>query len=79
MTNLTLSIPDDTLARVRVYAAERKTTVNALIRKHMEDLVDTTARRQELIDEVLALGANTKARFDMSSWNREDTYDRHKR
>ena len=36
MKNITLAVDEDVLDRVRVIAAERKTTVNGLVREYLE-------------------------------------------
>ena len=74
--NLTLAIDDDVLANYRVLAAQQKSSVNALIRKHMEEAVGGEARRREAIQKLLASSETTAAKIDMRGWNRESTYDR---
>jgi plasmid stability protein len=56
MKNLTLAVPEDTLQRFRVHAANKNTTVNALIRQFMEDEVGGEARRKAAIARMLSLG-----------------------
>ena len=72
--NLTLAIDEALLERFRLHAAERKTTVNALLRKHMEEAVGLEERRRNAIAGMLELGRTTKARIDMSEWDRAATY-----
>jgi len=74
--NVTLAVPAQLLDRYRLHAAERKTTVNALIRKHMEEAVGLEERRRAAISRMLELGSTTKARIDMSGWSRDATYER---
>ncbi|MCL4674101.1 MAG: hypothetical protein KJZ64_14475 [Sphingomonadaceae bacterium] len=74
--NLTLAVDEDLLERFRLHAAERKTSVNALLRKHMEEAVGLEERRRNAIARMLELGRGTSARIDMSQWNRAATYDR---
>ncbi|MEY2942333.1 MAG: hypothetical protein RLY97_347 [Pseudomonadota bacterium] len=74
--NLTLAVPDHVLENFRLHAAERRTTVNALIRQHMEEAVGLEARRKAAINKMLELGSQTTARIDMGEWNRAATYDR---
>jgi hypothetical protein len=85
LKNITLAIDEAVLERVRVYAAKRKTTVNRLVRDHLDHLAQAElsdqgarARLLKLIDESPGrLGPDWK-------WNREDAYQgrvlpRHKR
>lgn len=74
--NLTLAIDTELLERFRLYAAERKTSVNALLRKHIEQTVGLEERRRNAIAKMLDLGRETTARFDMSKWDRAETYSR---
>jgi hypothetical protein len=74
--NITLAIDEELLERFRLHAVQRKTSVNALLRKHMEDAVGLEERRRNAIAGMLKLGRETKARFDMGGWDRDATYDR---
>jgi len=74
--NLTLSVPERVLERFRLLAAERKTTVNALVRKFMEDAVGLEERRRAAIERMLELGSKTEAKIDMRGWDRASSYER---
>lgn len=74
--NLTLAVDEKLLEQFRLHAAERKTSVNALLRKHMEDAVGLEERRRGAIARMLKLGKNTAARIDMSAWDRDASYAR---
>ena len=45
MKNITLAIAEDVLREVRKYAAERETTLEALIAEHLAVLADRAGRR----------------------------------
>jgi hypothetical protein len=87
--NLTLAFDEETLARLRIHAAQNKTTVNALFRKHADDLLDGDERRRKAREWMVAKGrenqandearAAARARGEMVEeetwrWSREDTY-----
>lgn len=74
--NLTLAVDEELLERFRLHAAERKTSVNALLRKHMEETVGLEERRRSAIAQMLELGRSSSARIDMSRWDRAASYDR---
>lgn len=76
--NLTLAVDEALLERFRLHAAERKTSVNALLRKHMEETVGLEQRRKAAIAKMLELGRNTSAKIDMSAWDRDKSYSRGK-
>lgn len=74
--NITLAVPEGLLERFRLHAAERRTSVNALLRKHMEATVGLEERRRAAIARMLELGQQTSARIDMGQFDREATYSR---
>lgn len=56
MKNITVSLPDDLYRRARVKAAERDTSVSALVREFLTALATDESdfeRRKRLQDEVL--------------------------
>ncbi len=91
--NLTLALDDDLLAQYRVLAAQRKTTVNALIRKHIEEELGGEERRKEAREWMVAKATENIARDaerdvarargepvedETWRWSREDTYSGHR-
>lgn len=77
--NITLAVDEDVLARFRVLAAEKRTSVNALIRAFMEDSTGLAERRREARAWMAAKGQANMANDDRDSaggwrWNREDCY-----
>ena len=57
MKNLTISLPDRVYRRARIKAAERDTSVSALVRQYLMSLDEEESafeRRKRLQDEVLA-------------------------
>ena len=77
MKNLTLAIEEDVLREARKYAAERETTVNALVREYLTGLVSQQERSREARRQLLALSESST--WDPGpgwKWNREELYDR---
>ncbi|MDR2856589.1 MAG: hypothetical protein LBV50_01935 [Novosphingobium sp.] len=88
--NVTMAFPDDVLDGLRIYAAERKTTVNALFRAHANELLGLEKRRKEArewmhrkaLENIARDEARAAARArgeDAGSeetwrWSREETY-----
>jgi hypothetical protein len=74
--NITLAIDDEVLDKARVIAAERRTTVNAMVREFLtrtamekDDLAETRRRLRELAETSSGrVGPNFV-------WNREDLYE----
>lgn len=76
MKNLTLRVEEDTLAKARVVAAERSTSVNGLIREFLDDLVSQEAKREQARRELISLCQEAKAESGEFTWNRDAIYDR---
>jgi hypothetical protein len=83
--NLTLAMDEEKLARLRVYAAQNRTTVNALIRKQVDELLDGDDRRRKAREWMVAqarknmendtkTSANDEGAEESWRWSREDTY-----
>lgn len=76
MTNLTLRVEEKTLAKARQLAAERSTSVNALIREYLKDLVTLDSRKNAARSELIALCKSSRAQIGKATWTRESLYDR---
>ena len=53
MKNITLAIDEEVLDKVRIVAAEKKTTVNALVREFLTDLASRDERLAEARKQLL--------------------------
>lgn len=76
MSNITLSVPEETLREVRKVAAERETTVNALVRAYLEQIADHKARRARLKRELARFARGSKAVIGPIHGSRADVHDR---
>jgi hypothetical protein len=77
MKNITLAIDDDVLDKVRAFAAEQKTTVNALVRQHLEKIASENDKRAEARRHLRRLAESSEGRLASDYvWNREELYDR---
>jgi len=77
MKNITLSVDDDVLDRVRAYAAENRTTVNAIVRRHLVKIAGENDKRAEARRELARLAKTSRGRLSPDYvWNREELYDR---
>jgi peptidyl-tRNA hydrolase len=54
MKNITLSVDDETYRRARIVAAERDTSVSALVREYLQTLSGKAAAKTEAADELFA-------------------------
>lgn len=73
MPNLTLAISETLLRKARRYAMEQGTSVNALIRAHLEELIEKESRLDEAAEEFLKL-SETCAGY-IEPWSRDDLYE----
>lgn len=77
--NLTLAIDEALLHKARVYAAERKTTVNAIVREQLSHLVsDKTEEQKAAIARMKERSANRTTFMTGRTWTRDDIYDERK-
>lgn len=76
MKNLTLRIEERTLAKARRIAAERSTSVNALIREYLDELIALESRQDQARRELVELCQRSSARIGDVTWSRESLYDR---
>jgi plasmid stability protein len=77
MTNVTLSIDDEVLDKARIVAAQRKTTVNAMVRDFLTELAQGDERRERARAELLELMRTSKGRLRPDYvFSREDSHER---
>jgi replicative DNA helicase len=77
MSNITLSVPDEILDEARVVAAERKTTVNALVRDYLTSITSQRKRAEEAMMELRKMSETTRARLGPDfKFDRDKLYER---
>ena len=79
MKNITLAVDADVLAKVRKRAAEKGTTVNAMVREHLARIAheDEFAAQEDARRGLRELMRASTARLGPDyKWNREELYDR---
>ena len=77
--NVTLSLPEDLVKRVRKIAVDRDTTLTGLVREYLKDLAAKDSTSGRLQREREALQRSFKQfQFDMGkiTWKRADLYER---
>ena len=77
MANLTLVVDDDVLKRARKRAIDEGTSVNAIVREHLEAYAGADEARAAM-RRFLALAAESQSGSgpEGRTWTREDLYDR---
>ena len=76
MKNLTLRVDDSILVKARQIASEHSTSVNALVRDYLDELVKTQGRQVSARKNLTRLCRLSKAEAGSKNWTREDLYDR---
>lgn len=72
--NITLSIDEDLLAEVRLYAANNNTSVNALVRNALENLAERVRRQDSEWDELFRLADDAGAEVGSRLPTRDDIH-----
>jgi hypothetical protein len=76
MKNITLAIDEDVLERARAFAERNGTTVNAMVRTHLQTVVDDHVRREAARAGLLQLIDSSTAELGPDfKWNREELYE----
>lgn len=72
--NITLAIDENLLAKVRVLAAMKRTSVNEMVRDYLQRLVEQEIEHDEAREELLKLMDESEGR--MGDWrpSRKETY-----
>jgi hypothetical protein len=76
MRNITVSVDDETYRRARMKAAERDTSVSALVKRFLVELAQGESDADRLRREERALRARIKAFRAADRLPREDVHER---
>jgi len=76
MKNITLSVDEEVLAAVRRHAAERNSSVNALVREYLTGLAAHEDRANRARARLRQLSAQSQGRLGKKRWTREDLHGR---
>ncbi len=74
--NITFAVDEDVLRDVRVVAAERRTSVNGLVRDYLYSLVAKERATDEAREALLNLAKESAGDMGNQKWDREKLYDR---
>ncbi len=74
--NITLSADENVLAEVRRYAAERNSSINALVREFLTNIAKRQDRAQNARTRLRSLSNRSRARIGRKSWNRGELHER---
>ena len=82
MKNITLAIDDEILDKVRIVAAHKRTTLNAMVRNYLAEVAgrdekQAEAKRAEARKQLLRLMETSKGRLAPDwKFDREETHER---
>ena len=76
MKNITLTIDEKVLATVRRVAANNDTSVNAIVRGHLNRLAEHADRAAKARRRIRELSEASEARIGSSQWHRDDLHER---
>jgi plasmid stability protein len=76
MANLTIAIDDDLLRRARVRAAERGTSVNAVLREYLDAWVARRSANARTVAALLDQSRRATSARRGRRWTRKDLHER---
>lgn len=74
--NITLSVDESVLRTVRVYAAQRGSSVNALVREFLAGIATREDRVSRARERIRELSGESNARVGSRNWTRDDLHTR---
>jgi hypothetical protein len=77
MPNITLSVEDDVIKKVRKIAVDRNTTLTSMVREFLRSVADSDQQERENIAHALSMTFKSYSK-DMGErhWTREDLHER---
>lgn len=76
MKNVTLSLDEATLLEARRIAANRSTSVNAMIREFLDQLTERESQARAARKRIVKLSRQSRAQRGAAVWSREDLHAR---
>ena len=75
MKNITLSVDEKILSAARRFAAERDSSVNALVREFLKSISDRENRAQASRERLRELSLRSSARIGTKTWDRDSLHE----
>jgi hypothetical protein len=76
MKNVTLAIEEATLRKARRIAAERSTSLNAMIREFLQELAERESRADQARQRIFELCDQSTAEVGHKGWKRDELHER---
>lgn len=74
--NLTITVDDDVLLLARQRALQERTSVNAVLKRHLEEYAGAKRRRAQAVDRLLELSGSGGAGRGDARWTRDELHER---
>ena len=76
MKNVTIAMDESLLREARRIAADRSTTLNAMIREFLQELADRESQAAKARRRIVELCRNTQAEIGPRTWSRDEIHER---
>ena len=76
MKNVTIALDESLLREARRIAADRSTTLNAMIREFLAELAQRESRAVKARHRIVELCRNTQAEIGPRTWSRNEIHER---
>lgn len=76
MKNVTLAIDESLLREARRIAADRSTTLNAMIREFLQELAERESKAARARERIVELCRESRAEIGPKTWTRDELHDR---
>ena len=76
MANLTITVDEEVLKRARLKALEQGTSVNAMLRRHLEQYASGDAHRKAALATIREVSRRSRASRGKAKWTREELHER---
>jgi metal-responsive CopG/Arc/MetJ family transcriptional regulator len=76
MKNVTIALDESLLREARRIAADRSTTLNAMIREFLEELARRESQAMKARSRIIELCRKTQAEIGPRTWTRDELHER---
>jgi DNA-directed RNA polymerase subunit F len=77
MANITMSIDDELIKKVKKIAVEKNTTLTGLVREYLTRIAkQDEQRRKEVINELFRIMNSSEMRVGETRWSRDELHER---
>ena len=77
MANLTIVVDDELLRKARIRAAERDTSVNAVLRDFMAEWAAGPDDRRQAVERLIERSKRSRSARGGRRWTRDELHERH--